>query len=598
MPAIEPQYLSILKKILNDRFVPSLPPLTGNAKPADREAKQLSRAFSAFALHKILDISPQSAAKSVVDDFNDKGIDAIYYAAPIETLYLVQAKLKESEQFKQEDAHALSEGLRLLLKQKFNQFNANVQNRQVEIETALENCCHIKIVVAYTGDGVSQAAKDFIQSLVQDEDLEEERLDEEVIYYSPAEIIHDLRAENAFSSVNADIYLQKHQKISEPRVTYYGVASLTDLISLHEKHGKALYERNIRYFLGSGKSEINKSIQSTLLNSPESFFYLNNGITVVCDLIESKNTSKDNKKKFKIRGLSIVNGAQTVASAAEFSAQYPDSDISKAKVMLTMIHAGSEGGFGKQVTKARNHQNPVQISNFASLDDNQERLRQEIIHLGFSYQYRPEYQAHPDDKVIKLDEALRAIALLSNNTRFPVFLKSEFGRLTNPDSQEYQSIFDHQLTGTRLVNSVLCERSIRRKLVANEQRARGQERLIYRHGIYAISYVLMKRLKRLIGGASVLDSDDVDVILSQPLDQLRYEAYELARQSLLVGPLAFFRNQSSVSAFLVDLMEKNYSIQEPNEISAMKRTIFRNEAYSKQRLVDYMVHRAPQIEKK
>lgn len=96
--------MAILKQVLAARFVPCLSPLLGNANPVDQAAKQLSRAFSAFALHKLLDITPQEAAASVVDDFNDKGIDAIYYHAPSETLYLLQTKMKESEQFKQEDA--------------------------------------------------------------------------------------------------------------------------------------------------------------------------------------------------------------------------------------------------------------------------------------------------------------------------------------------------------------------------------------------------------------------------------------------------------------------------------------------------------------
>ena len=104
MAALEPHYMAILKKILAERFVPSLPPLLDATKPAaDQQAKQLSRAFSAFALHKLLDITPTEAAAAVVDDFNDKGIDAIYYHAPNETLYLLQTKLKESEQFNQKD---------------------------------------------------------------------------------------------------------------------------------------------------------------------------------------------------------------------------------------------------------------------------------------------------------------------------------------------------------------------------------------------------------------------------------------------------------------------------------------------------------------
>jgi hypothetical protein len=144
MAALEPQYMTILKKALAERFVPSLPPLLDTTKPAaEQQAKQLSRAFSAFVLHKLLDITPQAAAASVVDDFNDKGIDAIHYDATTETLYLLQTKLKESEQFKQEDALPFCEGIRLLLKQDFAAFNANVQARQADIESALDSCSHI-----------------------------------------------------------------------------------------------------------------------------------------------------------------------------------------------------------------------------------------------------------------------------------------------------------------------------------------------------------------------------------------------------------------------------------------------------------------------
>src|SRR5688572_14030148 len=106
MAALEPQYMTILTKVLADRFVPFLPPLLGQAAPADQAAKQLSRAFSAFVLHKLLDLSPGDSASAVVDDFNDKGIDAIYYHAPTETLYLLQTKLKASEHFKQDEAQS------------------------------------------------------------------------------------------------------------------------------------------------------------------------------------------------------------------------------------------------------------------------------------------------------------------------------------------------------------------------------------------------------------------------------------------------------------------------------------------------------------
>lgn len=368
MAALEAQHMTVLKKVLAERFVPSLPPLLETTKPAaEQQAKQLSRAFSAFVLHKLLDITPQEAAASVVDDFNDKGIDAVHYDEDSETLYLLQTKLKESEQFKQEDALPFCEGIRLLIRQEFAGFNKNFTSRQTAIEAALEACSHIKLVVPYTGDGISKTASDALQALLDDEGLDEERLDQQVTYYTAAEVTRDLLAEQAYQPVHTDIALQKHAKVENPRTTYYGIARLTDLVALHKDKGKALYERNIRYFLGSSRSDVNKAIKTTLLDAPADFFYLNNGVTAVCDEIGLKGKNPiSGFRKFKVRGLSIINGAQTVASAAEFVAQHPNSNIDDAKVMLTLIKAPADGLFGKRVTKARNHQNPVQTANFAS----------------------------------------------------------------------------------------------------------------------------------------------------------------------------------------------------------------------------------------
>jgi len=601
MAALEPQYMIILRKVLAERFVPLLPLLLGNVNPADQAAKQLSRAFSAFVLHKLLDITPQAAAASVVDDFNDRGIDAIHYHAPSETLYLLQTKLKESEQFKQEDALSFCEGIRLSLKQDFAAFNENVQNRKTEIEGALDACSHIRLVVSYSGDGVSQSAIDVLQVLLDDDDLDEERLDKQVDYYAAADITRDLLAEQAYKPVHTDIALQKHAKVESPRTTYYGIARLTDLVALHKDKGKALYERNIRYFLGSSRSDVNKAIKATLRDDPASFFYINNGVTAVCDEIELKGKNPSSGfRKFKVRGLSIINGAQTVASAAEFVAQHPGSNIDDAKVMLTLIKAPADGPFGKRVTKARNHQNPVQTANFASLDENQERLRQEIAHLGFDYHYRPEVVAATGGKAIMLDEALRALALQQHDPRYAVWLKSEPARLANPDSAEYQALFTAALPGAALVNAVLCHREIRALVVDYEQRARArsQERLIYRHSIHVITAVMMKRLRNRIGAAAIVDAGAISALLSQPdaLDQIRQQTFDMGQQRLTFeGPLAYFRNQANVTAFLADLMETHFALAADPAIAPLRNIQNAADAYPRKRLIDYLSSRAPQL---
>jgi hypothetical protein len=596
MPALAPQHMTVLRKILVERFVPFLPPLLGAANPDVQAAKQLSRAFSAFVLHKLLDISPQAAAESVVDDFNDKGIDAVHYDEGSETLYLLQSKLKESEQFRQDDALPFCEGIRLLIRQEFAGFNQNFQNRKAEIEAALDACSHIKLVVPYTGDGISRTASDALQALLDDEDLDEERLDKQVEYYTADEIVRDLLSEQAYQPVHTHIALHKHGKVENPRTTYYGIARLADLVALHKNKGKALYERNVRYFLGSSKSDVNKAIKATLKDAPTDFFYLNNGVTAVCDLIEPK-AAKKGTKKFKVRGLSIINGAQTVASAAEFVAQNPESSIENARVMLTLIKAPMDGHFGKRVTKARNHQNPVQTSSFASLDDNQERLRQEIAHLGFDYYYRPEASAS-GVTAISLDEGLRALASQQDDPRYAVWLKSEPARLANPESSEYQALFPATLTGVALVNSVLCQRAIRTLVVDYEQKAaaRSLEKLVYRHALHVITAVMMKRLRQRIGAAAVTDPATIPPLFSQPLDQLRQQTFDLGRQRLLdEGPLAFFRNQGSVASFMAELMETHFVLTADPALPNLRNITNATDAYPRKRLFDYLSSKAPQL---
>src|SRR2546430_2247920 len=152
MAALAQDQLVILESALDKDFVPQLPPLLDKTRPADEQTrKNRSRAFSAYTLHNLCRIPKLDASRAVVDDFDDYGIDAVYYHAPSETLYIVQSKLKAGEQFSQDEALAFCQGVRKLIRQDFDGFNQNVLSRQTEIEGALDDCSHIRLVVAHTG---------------------------------------------------------------------------------------------------------------------------------------------------------------------------------------------------------------------------------------------------------------------------------------------------------------------------------------------------------------------------------------------------------------------------------------------------------------
>lgn len=597
MPALSDEYLDILKRELGENYVPHLPPLQAlNGQTPEQQAiKQIARAFSAFVLNKHLDVAAQDAAKAVVDDFNDNGIDAIWYEKGNETLYLVQSKLRSGEQFGQEEALAFCAGIRLLLKQDFATFNPNVLARQVEIETALQSCSHIRLVIAFAGAGMSDHAKTAIDQLIADEAPEEERLGGPIEVFDPDKIVASLLAQQAYKPVNTDIRLTHCSKLEQPRQTYYGVIKVQDLVALHQTHGKALYERNIRYFLGSRNSDVNRSIQNTLSSSPETFLYLNNGVTALCNVIDPKGHDKGGSKRLKVLGFSIINGAQTVASAAELASQTPSPDLSKARVLLTLIKADVQGQFGSAITKARNHQNPVSTANFASLDPTQERLRQELAYYQITYHYRPEATARSDSKNILLQEAIVALAWLQPDPRFAIWLKTNPASINDAESANYKLLFSGNVTGVSLANAVTYFRCIQNLLLTAEWSTTGQERLTYRHGLNAIGWAYLKRLRDRIRSPNLVDAAAASQQISASFDEVRQQGADLFKTMRLdKGPLAFFKSQSYTIPYLSRMLETNYQLSEHPALPPLK-VATANEAFPSERLFTFMTQQAPQV---
>ena len=595
MTSLNLDYQEILKRELLVSYVPNLPPLLQNSKLEEEQLqKNLSRALSAFSVCNICDISKTDAAKSVVDDFDDYGIDAIYYHAPSDTLYFVQSKLKAGAMFSQEEALAFCQGVRKLIKQDFNGFNAHVLKRKTEIEDALDNCSLIKLILAHTGSGISLHAKQAIEELLAD-DHGEERLESQYIDFDSSCVIDSLQTSKAYERVNADLWVEKCSTVSEPKVTYFGLVQLLDLVKLHNKHDKALYEKNIRTFLGN-KSEVNASIQKTLKTNPKEFMYLNNGVTALCADIKPKGESaaQGGKRKIVLEGLSVINGAQTIASSAKFAADNNESDLSEARVFLTLIKADTDAEFGKAVTRARNHQNPVLLANFAALDEEQERLRRDLAHLDIHYAYKAEAaDGVYDENHIRIDEAAQALAMLQPDPRFVVWLKKEPAQLLDTTSVHYKALFSPNISAFQLANAIRLNRFLQKRMAAEAAGSYYQERLTYKHGGYALAWVMAKRLREVINGAKLIDTAKLKTELSLPFDQLRQTLYDEAKKDFR-GPLALFRNQTAAIPLLERVMIAHFSLNADPVVAHKKMVSTAGQNYPVD-LFGYLVSKAPQI---
>lgn len=591
MSAIQPSMMTALKSILEERFVALLPNLNGPQKGMPAQDKQVSRAFNAFILQKLFDLSSQEAAQCVVDEVNDYGIDAFYYRKLDETLYLVQGKLKASEAFSQEEAQSFTRGIRLLVEQKLDNFNQLFKDREQELAFALDHCSHIQLVIAYTGSGVTRPASNALNELVNDHNLAEERFKPKIKYVSAVEIEEFLRAEQRVKTVDTCLKLRYAQTINDGRITAFGLVNVDDLVGLHEEHKKALYQKNIRYFIGTNKRGVNTAIRDTLKTRPNDFLYLNNGVTAVCTEIKPK-SSKQGIKKYDLSGFSIINGAQTISSAAQFKQENPNVDTSAACVMITLIKASNNGGFHKEVTKARNLQNPVALADFAALDDTQERLRQEIALHGYEYRYRHEAAAANDEFTIEINELVKALACLEIDIRYPAKLKSEPDVFVQYDSDEYKAIFSQELDAYKAINSVTVYRVIRELLRTTEKTSNGPEKAIIKHGVYAIACVLMKRLKKKITGKKLIDPNALRQDISAPLDILRQQcidSYDSTSQ-----PHAFFKRLSDSAQFINHIKIMHEGLKDDDSVQNLLHRLEQDDPYN-QRLNNYLSGKLTQI---
>lgn len=592
--AIRPEQFAILKKHLEQVYVPHLPKLLSVKSEADALAMNVDRSFAAFALDHICQIDPKKAAKAVVDDIADFGIDAIYYHLRTKTLYLVQAKLKETKSFNQEEALKFGQGVRKLVNEDFSNFNENVLARETQIRGYLSHCDHIEVVLAHTGEGIHLHAAKAMQDLLADKAGGDGRLKDEALDFDAARAVNGLHSVNAVEPVNCRIRLYNYGDASEPKIAFYGTVALSDLADLHKKHGKALYQKNIRTWLGH-KTTVNEAIMETLAANPGRFQYLNNGVTALCEQIAQKGGVKTEHRDFELTGFSIINGAQTVASTANFVAENPDASIADAKVMITLIKADSEGDFGKEVTRARNNQNDVKDIAFAALDEKQEEIRRELQHLDIEYVYRVgEPVSGHNPKRILVAEAMLALAMFERDPRFTVWMKRSLVEFQKPDGEPYKQIFSQSLSSMRLANAVQVYRYIKGQVAASVRGCWYDEKRAYKHGEYAMTFAFAKQFSEAVDGNELISSSKIRTQGSAPYDQLRQHHWDIMQSINWPGPLAISKNQELSLNVIRRLMVRQFSLKTDPMIQTLRGKNILGQPYPVD-LFKYLASNAPQI---
>ena len=148
--------------------------------------------------------------------------------------------------------------------------------------------------------------------------------------------------------------------------------------------GGALFDSNIRRFLGKGRS-VNADILKTATDAASSylFWFMNNGITIVCDSCDPV-TDPDNPK-IKIRNLQIVNGCQTataLAHAASEGTLKPDTRV------LLKIFETTDPTLASRIVLTTNNQNRISTRDLKANDAVQQDMQRRFESYHLLYEHK------------------------------------------------------------------------------------------------------------------------------------------------------------------------------------------------------------------
>lgn len=545
---------------LETRYFSMLPTRLPNRSLEEQRKDRFSRAIAAFAIQKLSGCSETEAVAAVVDCGDDNGIDAIFYSRWQNTLWLLQSKYGDAPD--RASNLTFCNGVSDLLAERYDRFyqsgnNPEFDRVQADIEDALGDVS-TKIVacVAYLGNSLGVHATADLEQLKAEKNEAKDWFDWRDIGLP---VQHGwLAEEQANTALDVTLTLERWNHFRGPHRAVYGLVGAAQLNTLYQQYGNALFQKNIRHFLGN--QQVNLAIAETIQAQPDELFYLNNGLTVICSRFDYAGDRGD-QNTFTVQKFSVVNGAQTVGSIG-LAARGGEIPLN-ARVLITILEIG-EGeaatALGKLITRARNTQNAIHRNDFAALDTNQERLRQELAISDVVYTYRPsaDVDAGGQDQ-FSLDDATRALACFSGDTQTIVTAKKEISLVYDGTGPFYSRLFRDDLSGAQLYRRVQIYLYADQLFENSENTEAGRRQMFFRHGRLFILHIWARRNRAMLNKPELLLSEDDKLHLSADFLELAERIYTVAETMFAAtdkGYLKIFRNLTDAEPLARTVMQE------------------------------------------
>lgn len=534
----------------------------GDVKASEREIARLTRGLAAWTVTQISDIADADAAIAVTDGYGDNGIDAIAIDKANSTIYIVQSKWDRtgSSGIAQGDALKFANGVRDLLNSDFGKFNEKVRKRTAELEAAIADP-QLRYVLVLTTTGAPAPSRHVTDALSALTDELNEPIPTASFRHFGQVDLHGLLVSGVKGARPdlADVALHNYASKHEPYRAHYGQVAGADLAAWHNAHGDRLYAQNLRQFLGEDSS-VNASLLETLNNDPALFWYLNNGVTVLCQTIAASKKGGTGKALgyFTLTGVSVVNGAQTVGTIGKAAADgVPLEDVWVTVRFISLEDCPPD--FATEVTRGTNTQNRVERRDFVALDPQQERLADEMAIDGRRYVIKSGEAVPPPTIGCTVIEATIALACAKPVPDFAVQAKREIGRLwtgaEDPGSKgQYRQLFTPDLTSEHLWRAVNVLRAIDSAIEAEQGKRTDKAKALGTHANRLIAHEVFQRLPKGVLIDPAVDMADQLAKVARHVSDVYGETETIVNQAYATKYLAsLFKNAGHCKAIVNQL---------------------------------------------
>lgn len=425
-----PLKVRIVRHALQQNVVPLLDLTDRHVSGAGLdEPKVLTRALAAVAIWEQAGCELDEAAAAIVDGEGDGGIDAIHVSINPPRIYVVQSKWRNPGNATLDSAavNKFREGFDDLTNGNIEHLNDRIKAiwprfRQVQMDHEHKTI----VIAALLGDdpvhpdqrrGLDRIAKDHGEEFFEFRNMhlaDFSRITKNGISRSVPELTVSL-----IESFRREARRDRDGKVVRQEA-YSGTVLAKDVFGWVGTYGERLFDQNIRGSLGS--TSVNEKIRTTLQNTPELFWTLNKGITLVADSIKRSAADSGHYNApahLTMPGASIVDGAQTASSVYKVISSLGGAGLpGDAEIPIKIISLeGAPRDLTKRITFAANTQNAILQRDFASADEAQEEL-QLLDQLGKRYVYkRNENLAIASDTLCLIEEVALALTCLRSDAR-------------------------------------------------------------------------------------------------------------------------------------------------------------------------------------